>query len=176
VIDKFTWKGDTGAWVHGPFSNFYHSPFDAPWWGDAELTGMGTIYTWPTAEHYYQAAKFERIPDVEKLLESDSPGRSKKLGRSLTNRGDWPSCSIRAMRDTLALKFAFGTPGGDDLATTLLETGDELLVEGNTWGDRFYGMVKNAEGVYEGQNWLGVLLMARRAELRADVGPLTLFE
>jgi hypothetical protein len=30
--------------------------------------------------------------------------------------------------------------------------------------------------VYEGQNWLGVLLMARRAELRADVGPLTLFE
>lgn len=169
MIDKFTWKGETGAWVHGPFSNFFHSPFVAPWWGAID---SGDRLEWPTAEHFYQAAKLVDIHDVINILNSDSPGRSKKLGRSLPNRPDWQACSIRAMRDTLAFKFASGT----DLAETLLETGDELLVEGNTWGDRFFGMVKNAEGVYEGQNWLGCLLMLRRAELRADVGPqATLF-
>lgn len=166
MIDKFTWKGDTGAWEHGPFSNFYHSPFIAPWWGDFEITGSeDTIYEWPTAEHYYQAAKLTLPADVGAILASDSPGRSKKLGRSLPNRPDWQACSIRAMRDTIGLKFA----SGSDLAETLLDTGDELLVEGNTWGDRFFGMVKDEDGVYQGQNWLGSLLMLRRAELRAEV-------
>lgn len=165
MIDKFTWKGDTGAWEHGPFSNFYLSYFTAPWWGDAD--GRGLI--WPSVEHYYQAAKLTCVEDVGKVLASDSPGRSKKLGRSLPNRPDWQACSIRAMRDALALKFTFDGADGEQLANILLETGDELLVEGNTWGDRFFGMVKDDNGIYRGQNWLGSLLMLRRAELRAEV-------
>jgi len=169
MIDKFTWKGKSGAWVHGPFSNFHISHFTAPWWGDPQSHEL----VWPSAEHYYQAAKLTSVADVAKILESDSPGRSKKLGRSLPNRSDWQACSIRAMRDTLTLKFAIDGENGDALAYALLTTGDRMLVEGNTWGDQFFGMVKNEQGTYQGQNWLGLLLMARRAELRAELAGQT---
>jgi len=43
----------------------------------------------------------------------------------------------------------------------LLATGDQELIEGNTWGDRFWGVCDG-----EGQNQLGRLLMELRNELR----------
>lgn len=43
----------------------------------------------------------------------------------------------------------------------LLETGDAMLIEGNTWGDTFWG-VCNGQGL----NVLGNLLMEIRQELR----------
>lgn len=46
----------------------------------------------------------------------------------------------------------------------LAETGDVDLVEGNTWGDTFWGVYNG-----RGENWLGVLLMLTREELRAEV-------
>lgn len=45
-----------------------------------------------------------------------------------------------------------------------MATDDAELVEGNTWGDRYWGVV---DGV--GENRLGKLLMERRAELRAQL-------
>lgn len=42
----------------------------------------------------------------------------------------------------------------------LLATGGVELIEGNDWGDAFWGVC----GGY-GQNWLGVLLMLVRSEL-----------
>lgn len=47
------------------------------------------------------------------------------------------------------------------LAELLLATGDEELVEGNVWGDTFWGV---CEG--KGENWLGKILMDIRKELR----------
>lgn len=47
------------------------------------------------------------------------------------------------------------------LREKLLATGDAELVEGNTWGDRFWGV---CNGV--GQNWLGRLLMQVRDEIK----------
>ena len=48
-----------------------------------------------------------------------------------------------------------------DLAQKLLETGDEELVEGNTWGDRYWGVCGG-----KGKNMLGKILMRVREELR----------
>ena len=50
-----------------------------------------------------------------------------------------------------------------DLRDKLLATGDTPLEEGNTWGDRTWG-------VYQGQgdNRLGKILMKVRDELRAS--------
>ena len=62
------------------------------------------------------------------------------------------------MRSLLAQKFRLGSP----LGLRLLATGDAELIEGNTWGDRYWGIVNGA-----GENRLGTLLMDRRAELRA---------
>jgi predicted NAD-dependent protein-ADP-ribosyltransferase YbiA (DUF1768 family) len=64
---------------------------------------------------------------------------------------------VDVMRDLIAQKFAVGS----ELADRLLATGDQELVEGNTWGDTFWGV---CDGV--GENWLGRLLMERRAALR----------
>jgi predicted NAD-dependent protein-ADP-ribosyltransferase YbiA (DUF1768 family) len=60
------------------------------------------------------------------------------------------------MRDLLRQKFAH-----PELRRLLLATGDAELVEGNTWGDRFWGVCAG-----RGQNHLGRLLMAIRAEIR----------
>ena len=43
----------------------------------------------------------------------------------------------------------------------MIETGDEYLEEGNTWGDRIWGTVNG-----KGQNNLGKILMRVREELR----------
>ena len=49
------------------------------------------------------------------------------------------------------------------LAKWLIETGDEILVEGNTWNDKFWGVCNG-----EGANNLGKILMAIRTELSFD--------
>ena len=51
----------------------------------------------------------------------------------------------------------------DDLADCLVDTGDQPLIEGNTWGDRFWGVCGGT-----GMNHLGRLLMEVREELQAD--------
>ena len=50
------------------------------------------------------------------------------------------------------------------LAARLLQTGEEELIEGNTWNDRFWGQ---CQGV--GENHLGRLLMELRTALRKEV-------
>jgi len=49
-----------------------------------------------------------------------------------------------------------------DLAAKLIATGDEELVEGNTWGDTYWGVCRGV-----GQNKLGKILMNVRQELAA---------
>jgi len=48
-----------------------------------------------------------------------------------------------------------------ELRAKLLNTGTSKLVEGNTWGDRFWGVCRG-----QGENNLGRLLMKVREELR----------
>jgi predicted NAD-dependent protein-ADP-ribosyltransferase YbiA (DUF1768 family) len=52
--------------------------------------------------------------------------------------------------------------------SVLLATGDVELIEGNWWGDQFWGQCP----VGKGENWLGRLLMELRRDLRSD-RPLT---
>jgi predicted NAD-dependent protein-ADP-ribosyltransferase YbiA (DUF1768 family) len=54
------------------------------------------------------------------------------------------------------------------LKEKLLATGGAVLVEGNTWGDTFWGVYKR-----NGMNHLGRLLMKVRAECR---GQMDMFE
>ncbi len=55
-----------------------------------------------------------------------------------------------------------------DLREKLLATGDRKLVEGNTWGDTFWGVCRG-----NGKNHLGKILMKIRAELQAEPGVAT---
>lgn len=112
---------------------------------------------YPTVEHAYQAAKTLGYAAREWIRKSGTPGRAKRRGKQVPVRADWDTVRVDTMRRLLAQKFA----SGSDLAARLLATGDSELVEGNAWGDRFWGVSGGT-----GQNWLGRLLMERRAVSR----------
>ena len=81
-----------------------------------------------------------------------------RRGRQVDIRTDWEDRKLDVM--TKLLKEKFTNP---DLKEKLLATGDQLLVEDNTWGDRFWGQVGGV-----GENHLGKLLMQVRKEYRYE--------
>ncbi len=126
----------------------------------------GHIYA--SVEHAYQAAKTHVAEERTAIRHLPTPNQAKKAGKVVTIRPDWEDVKVSVMRELLHEKFA-----QEPEKLVLLATGDEELVEGNWWGDRFWGQCP----VGEGQNWLGRLLMEIRAELRpafptVDVGGL----
>lgn len=116
---------------------------------------------YPTMEHWFQAHKTENPNDRYAITQAATPKIAKAMGRSIRLRPDWEEVKLDVMRRGLARKF---TPKSD-LADMLLSTGDSRLIEGNRWGDDFWGAVYIGDK-YVGHNWLGWLLMAQRAELR----------
>lgn len=120
-------------------------------------------HTWRTAEHAFQSAKLTNPEDVAKILRIPSPGSAKKFARSCQKFDDWDDRKVEIMRQVLSAKFR----GSNQLWQWLLETGDAHLIEGNTWGDTFWGQVFSRGG-WIGQNMLGQLLMELREELQAE--------
>lgn len=120
-------------------SNFY----------PCEIEYEGQKY--PSTEHAYQAAK---TLDLEKrrLLASVPVKQVKRLGRSLRQRPDWEEVKLRVMWHLILKKFAI-----PELKEKLLATGDAELIEGNWWGDTFWGVCKGI-----GENHLGKILMRAR--------------
>lgn len=116
---------------------------------------------WITVEHAYQAAKTVIPGERLRIHNGLTPGQAKKAGRKVTLRPDWEKIKVGVMSDLLACKFAVGSR----LADQLLATGNAVLIEGNTWGDRFWGKVNG-----KGENWLGLLLMERRNFLSQQAG------
>ena len=111
----------------------------------------------PTVEHGYQADKTLLVKERTDILAAPTPGTAKKLGREATLRSGWDAMKLERMLFWLRHKFAISA-----LRLKLLDTGDSQLVEGNTWGDQFWGV---CGGV--GENHLGKLLMQVRDEIRA---------
>lgn len=112
-----------------------------------------------TVEHAYQAAKF-LDPVRRSLIQAvATPKEAKKLGKlkkGTVLRSDWDNVRVSVMRDLLKQKFTEGS----ELGQKLLDTKNKELVEGNWWGDTFWG---KCNGI--GENWLGTLLMEIRKEL-----------
>lgn len=129
---------------HRWLSNFWPAP----------VLMDGTSY--PSVEHAYQAAKTLDFAERRRIRECATPGEAKRAGRRVTVRSDWERAKVPIMRDLLRAKFVHS-----DLRRCLLATGTEQLVEGNRWGDTFWGVCRDV-----GQNWLGRLLMEIREELR----------
>ena len=138
MISKFS--GDY-RWL----SNFWACP--------VEYEGI----TYPSVEHAYQAAKLPN-GDLRKLFAEDIPAAAvKKMGRLFDiDKTAWEARKVDVMRDLLKIKFAIPY-----LHEWLLATGDDELIEGNWWGDTFWGVCRGV-----GQNMLGRLLMEARCELK----------
>lgn len=113
---------------------------------------------YPTVENAYQAAKTHKANRHD--FQACAPGKAKRLGQRVAMMGDWESRKIKVMTKLLRQKFR----SGSKLSKRLLETGDAELVEGNYWGDTFWGV---CHGV--GENHLGKILMKVRSELEEIV-------
>lgn len=134
-------------------SNFYRG-------SDIDCFGS----TWYTGEHAFQAMKTLNHEDRKWVADAPTPGIAKKRGRSVQLRDDWEAVKYDVMMAVIRAKFK---PSRGE-SRMLLDTGDMLLVEGTRWGDRVWG-VAGTNLASPGRNWLGTMLMARRAELRAEV-------
>lgn len=126
------------------------------WYVSTEYEGV--IY--PTSEHAYQAAKTPDEAARKAIQGCGTPGQAKRLGQEVPLIPYWDAVRVEVMRDVLRAKF--DPEHNPDLVDRLLGTGARRLVEGNHWGDTFWGMCDG-----HGSNHLGRLLMAVREELRA---------
>lgn len=112
--------------------------------------------TWPTVEHYFQAAKYDEAAAREWVRSASTPTEAKRLGRMFPARADWNHVRVHVMRAALAAKFEQNPV----LADSLRATGGTLLIEGSP-RDSFWGEGSNGRG----RNLLGRLLMELRESL-----------
>lgn len=109
-------------------------------------------------ENAYQAAKL--LSKEEQIAFSKmTPYETKAIMDAGLKevRPDWENIKLDIMTELVFQKFL----GSKDLTKLLLATEEKELVEGNTWGDIFWGICDG-----KGQNHLGQILMAVRSYLR----------
>lgn len=99
-----------------------------------------------------------KCPERAEEFTTLNPKEAKRLGRSVKLRPDWEQIKDDVMRKVVRAKFT----QHEDLKQKLLETGDAILEEGNTWNDKYWGVDATTR---EGKNMLGKILMEIRAEL-----------
>lgn len=149
--------------------------------------------SWMTVEHGFQAAKFLPVAGwagtpayVEAIAQAPTPGQAKLLGqtREVACNPAWERWKRDVMFVLVLHKFELHSV----LRELLLATGDATLVEGNTWGDDYWGAVwrdrepssdfrvwqQTIDNSAEGREWrwlagrneLGLILMTAREALR----------
>lgn len=127
-------------------SNFYGA--------HVEFEGM----IFPSVEHAYVAAKTLDQKQRVHIVHIGTAREVKAYGRKLKLRPDWEQVKLQIMEDLVRQKF---TKDGN-LRQALIDTGNRELIEGNWWGDKFWGVDMKTN---QGENHLGKLLMKIRSEL-----------
>lgn len=141
-------------------SNFFPSPITIQPLDNQEIT------FW-TGEHMFQSLKWKVMTDksdganlayVKAVCKNPNPSHAKKKGREVNiDTAEWDKIKVDMMRETVWEKFK-QNPEAREL---LMQTGSAMLVEGNTWGDTFWGRVDG-----KGYNMLGSILMEVRGGFR----------
>jgi ribA/ribD-fused uncharacterized protein len=116
-----------------------------------------------SVEHLFQAAKATRREDIDRILDTATPGQAKRIGGSIVKRDDWEAVRFDIMVSLLEQKFAPGTR----LAGLLLATGTRELIEWNIWHDTTWGRCTCIGHSGDGDNLLGRALMLVRSRLQA---------
>ena len=116
--------------------------------------------TYPSVENAYQAAKCSE-PKEREQFRTLSAGGAKQAGKSVSLRADWELVKDDIMYDLVSQKFR-----DEKLREMLLATGADKIIEGNTWGDTYWGVDLRTG---KGDNRLGEILMKVRGEV-AEMG------
>ncbi|MGI9570362.1 MAG: NADAR family protein [Desulfobulbia bacterium] len=149
-IDRFDTVEGENKGKYRFLSNFYPAP----------LVWRGEKYD--TSEHAYQAEKFiMRDPEyAEEIRNAKTAGKAKRLGqrpRPLDEDNKWwDDMKYKRMENIVRAKFKQNWK----LRWKLRMTGKRELIEGNTWGDTYWGVCDDV-----GENHLGKILMKIREEL-----------
>lgn len=125
-------------------SNFYIAPVEY----------KGIHYT--NNEAAFQAQKVLDRGIQEKFSHLD-PSSAKSKGRHVRLRSDWEKVKDQIMYEVCQAKFT----QNEELKERLIQTGEAELVEGNTWGDSYWGVCRGT-----GKNKLGKILMRIREEIQ----------
>lgn len=126
-----------------------------------EFSFLSNFFIEPDRTHVegeFQAEKTFDLRDKVAILSQPEPGPAKKIGRRVTLRADWEDVKVEVMRSLVLRKFL----DHERLSERLVETGDAQLIEGNHWGDTFWGVCNQ-----EGKNTLGLILMEIRALIKS---------
>jgi ribA/ribD-fused uncharacterized protein len=131
-------------------SNFYESPI--------EYEGI----SYPTVEHAFQAAKTQNFETRQHIAKMPGPSEAKAAGNRNGilkdfNPVEWELRKDGVMEELLRIKFQ-----NPKFKNLLVQTGGAKLIEGNTWGDTYWGVDLNTG---EGANKLGVILEGIRSEI-----------
>ena len=174
AISKFTRVTRSNGYTeyeHSFLSNFALSEVggwkleNGNWVSDGE--------TYPTAEHAYQASKFKDEKHRANIRNATNdrtgkpdPGKAKRIaGKLLSNNRNLAymqekgPTEVRLMSNVLVDKFRSNA----GLAKQLADTGTVPLIEGNPWGDKFWGVSGG-----KGKNTLGELLYRVRQDLNEN--------
>jgi ribA/ribD-fused uncharacterized protein len=130
----------------------------------------------PTSEHVYMSGRF-KDPEIQLEVAKVRAPRDvitpyahglavKNFAHRLIDQGheqlpNWDTSKLELMYTAVARKFFRNS----DIAAALNATGNKELIEGNDWGDRFWGV--DPVGSQNGENHLGKILMQVRSELAA---------
>lgn len=128
-----------------PFSNFFNQK--------VEYNNL----TFINNEAAFQAQK-TLDEDIKKEFCNIFAGDAKRKGKEVNLREDWESIKDNIMYELVLYKFS----QNKNLKLLLIETGQEELIEGNSWGDDYWGVPFGKTG----QNKLGKILMRVRSELK----------
>ena len=125
---------------------------------EVEVEWEGRIYK--SVEHAYQSAK-SLDKEWKRFCRSDvSSGKVKRASKDIEIRDDWEVIKKSVMKNLLIKKFS-----DERFRSKLLATGNTYIIEGNTWGDTFWGVdMKSGEG----ENILGLMIMEIRSSLKNE--------
>lgn len=112
-------------------------------------------------------AKTVNNDQKERIRPANTPGIAKRMGSATGYRGfrvalraDWEEIKLAVMERIVWEKFH----QNPELGVRLIATGERALIEGNRWGDRWWGVDLKCNPPI-GANWLGRLLMITRAKI-----------
>lgn len=127
-------------------------------------------YHFPRVEHAFQAfkANYSVLPEKDtvawlaRIAAAKTGPDAKQLGKHVSiDIAGWDANSLTHMKTCLEAKFTQNLQLGEQL----LNTGDTILVEYNTWNDKLWGVDKKTG---KGKNQLGRLLMDLRTEMQTN--------
>lgn len=121
-------------------------------------------YVYNNVEAAFHAQK-NSSHEYKTMMQHQDSKNAKREGRKILLRKDWAQVKDQIMHDIVLAKFT----QNPDLKAKLIATGDEYLLEGNTWHDNYWGVcLCNGSKCLDkvGKNKLGLILMEVRKELK----------